>query len=89
MPSASSAAAACCGWTPDFEQLQYRRVARRRPFSCGWTPDFEQLQYSRQIRHHAPRCGWTPDFEQLQLQMDETEITDVAAGLRILNSYNG
>ena len=34
-------------------------------------------------------CGWTPDFEQLQLRSQTHCATRVAAGLRILNSYNG
>ena len=33
-------------------------------------------------------CGWTADFEQLQLISQRPPVGQVAAGLRILNSYN-
>ena len=37
---------------------------------------------------HFGRCGWTANFEQLQFQICGAMIAPVAAGPRILNSYN-
>ena len=56
--------------------------------SCGWTPDFEQLQFPFGTPLVAGSCGWTPDFEQLQCPQRQYVGKLVAAGLRILNSYN-
>ena len=36
----------------------------------------------------AGSCGWTADFEQLQSLALALAMAGVAAGLRILNSYN-
>ena len=33
-----------CGWTANFEQLQYPFFATGHNDRCGWTANFEQLQ---------------------------------------------
>ena len=38
--------------------------------------------------HGGVCCGWTADFEQLQFGNGLARLLTVAAGLRILNSYN-
>ena len=78
----------CCGWTADFEQLQFELIAALDQPGCGWTADFEQLQSDGNHAGAQLSCGWTADFEQLQLGTGVNHRRFVAAGLRILNSYN-
>ena len=53
-------------------------TAENEKTSCGWTAQFGDCEL-------ATGCGWTADFEQLQCS---NSGVIVAAGPRILNSYN-